>query len=79
MAVNAFILIDTQLGTAVSVARALGRLDLVLSADAMAGIHDAISVIKGPDMNAIGECVTGNVQTIEGVTHTVTSPALGNL
>jgi DNA-binding Lrp family transcriptional regulator len=78
MAVKAFILIDTQLGTAASVTRALRRLDLVLTADAVAGSHDVIAVIEGPDMNAIGDFVTGEVHSIEGVTHTVTSPALGN-
>ena len=78
MAVKAFILINTEMGMAASVTKALRGLDLVLSADAVAGSHDVIAVVEGPDLAAIGDFVTGQVHATKGLTHTVTCPALGN-
>ena len=78
MAVKAYILIDTEVGMTASVSKTLSSLEFVQAADAVTGSHDVIAVIEAPDLNAVGDFVTGRLHTIKGVTRTVTCLALGN-
>ena len=77
MATKAFILIETAVGKTRDVARALGEVENMESVDVVTGPYDVIAVIDAPDMNSIGDLVTGQLHTIGGVVRTVTCVAVG--
>ena len=77
MVTRAFILIETQVGRAQQVAYALRILRGVRSADVITGAFDVIALIEAPDMGAMADLVTGQVQEIRGVLRTITCVAMG--
>lgn len=77
MGTRAFILIETDVGRSQSVANALRSFDRVRYADVVTGTFDVISLVEAPDMAAIADLVTGQVQGIPGVLRTITCVAAG--
>ena len=75
MLTRAIILIETQVGKARQVAKALHSLEGVSSADVVTGNFDIIAVVEAPNMAAMAELVTGQVQGIRGVLRTITCVA----
>ena len=75
MAARAYILIETQVGKSRDVAAALRSLSGVLSADIITGDFDIIALIEAVDMVGIADLVTGQVQSIPGVSRTITCVA----
>ena len=77
MAVKAFILIDTSPGKAKEVASKLRRVPGVTDAHAVTGPHDVIAVVEAADVSALGELVVQKVQSILGVSRSLTSIVAG--
>ncbi len=77
MGTSAYILIEVQVGRVVEVVRMLRQLDGVRSADAITGPFDAIALIEAPNMAAVADLVTGQVQSIRGVLKTITCVTAG--
>ena len=77
MGTRAYILIETQVGRGNQVALALRALEGVISADVVTGTFDIIALIEAPDMSAMADLVTGQVQGIRGVLRTITCVAAG--
>ena len=75
MAARAYILIETQVGKSRDVAAALRSLSGVPSADIITGDFDIIALIEAEDMVGIADLVTGQVQSIPGVSRTITCVA----
>jgi DNA-binding Lrp family transcriptional regulator len=74
---RAFILVETQVGRANQVVRALRSLPGVMSADVVTGSFDVIALIEVDTMGAMAELVTGQMQSIRGVLRTITCVAAG--
>jgi DNA-binding Lrp family transcriptional regulator len=74
---RAFILIETEVGRAKQVAEALRSVPEVLAADVITGSFDVIATIEAPNMSAMAEVVTGQVQSIRGVRRTITCVSAG--
>ncbi len=74
MAVNAYVLIQTEVGKAVNVAEAVGALDGVVSAEDVTGPYDVIVRVEADSMDELGRLVVSRVQMIEGITRTLTCP-----
>ncbi|MDA1189929.1 MAG: Lrp/AsnC ligand binding domain-containing protein [Chloroflexi bacterium] len=72
MSPKAFILIETGVGKTRSVSKALANLNGIASVDAVTGPYDIVAVVTAPDLNSVGELVTNNVHTIDGIVRTVT-------
>ncbi|MBM3944625.1 MAG: Lrp/AsnC family transcriptional regulator [SAR202 cluster bacterium] len=72
MAPKAFILIETGVGKTREVSNALKKLGGVTTVDAVTGPYDIIATVSAPDLNAVGELVTNEVHTINGIVRTVT-------
>lgn len=72
MATKAYILIETAVGKSRDVAGALRSLPGVQNVDAVTGPYDIIAVVSAPDLNAVGDLVTSQVHTINGIVRTVT-------
>jgi DNA-binding Lrp family transcriptional regulator len=76
MAVRAYVLIQTEVGRAVSVAQEVGRIDGVVAADDVTGPYDVIVVTEAPTMDDLGKMVVSQVQAIEGIVRTTTCPVV---
>ena len=77
MATRAFILIEAEVGRAKQVAEALRGIQGVESADVITGNYDIIASVEAPDVSAMAEVVTGQIQGVRGVLRTITCVAAG--
>jgi DNA-binding Lrp family transcriptional regulator len=76
MSVRAYILIQTEVGKAADVAREIGDIDGVVSADDVTGPYDVIAVAEADSVDDLGRMVVSRVQLIEGITRTLTCPVV---
>jgi DNA-binding Lrp family transcriptional regulator len=74
--IQAYILIQTELGAAAAVATAAGELPGVVTADDVTGPYDVIVRVEAADVNELGKMVVSRVQGIEGITRTLTCPVV---
>ncbi|MDW3219169.1 MAG: Lrp/AsnC ligand binding domain-containing protein [Acidimicrobiales bacterium] len=74
MSVNAYILIQADVGTAADVARQVGALDSVLTAEVAMGPYDVIARAEAASMDELGQVVVHAVQAIAGVERTLLCP-----
>ena len=72
MPAKAYILIETQIGKALAVVRALRELDGVQSADGVTGPYDVIAIVEAADLGSIGDLLTQHIHTIPGITRSLT-------
>ena len=72
MATKAYILVETAVGKTRDVLQALKALPNIKEVDGVTGPYDIIAVLEAPDLNAVGEVVTGRIHTVSGVLRTVT-------
>ena len=73
MSVSAYILIQAEVNAA-EVAREIRNLDGVESADDVSGPYDVIVRVTAEDMDSLGQLVVTKVQSVEGITRTLTCP-----
>jgi DNA-binding Lrp family transcriptional regulator len=76
MAVSAYILIQTDVGKAASVAERIRALRGVTAADDVTGPYDVIARAEAPSLDELGRAVLSEVQAIEGITRTLTCPVV---
>lgn len=72
--VQAYILIQTEVGRAAEVAVAVGALPGVVDADDVTGPYDVIAKAGAPHMDDLGRLVIARIQEIPGITRTLTCP-----
>jgi len=78
MATKAYILIETAVGKSRDVTNTLRALTGVNTVDAVTGPYDIIAVVAAPDLNAVGDLVTSQIHTINGIVRTVTCLSVGS-
>jgi DNA-binding Lrp family transcriptional regulator len=76
MTVNAYVLIQTEVGRAALVARTVASLDGVVAAEGVTGPYDVIVRAEADTVDELGQMVVGRIQLIEGITRTVTCPVV---
>ena len=76
MPVSAYVLIQTEVGRAATVARAVANLDGVIAAEDVTGPYDVIVRTEAASVDELGRMVVGRIQLIEGITRTVTCPVV---
>lgn len=74
--VQAFVLIQTEVGKAAHVAEQVRNIEGVESADDVTGPYDVIVKTSAPDVDALGKLVVAKIQSIEGITRTLTCPVV---
>jgi DNA-binding Lrp family transcriptional regulator len=74
--VQAYILIQTEVGKAAAVAAAVSSLPGVASAEDVTGPYDVIVRAEATDVDQLGQLVVARVQTVEGITRTLTCPVV---
>ena len=76
MAVSAYVLIQTEVGKAASVANAARDIPGVVGADDVTGPYDVIVRAGAESVDELGRMVVSKVQMIEGITRTLTCPVV---
>jgi DNA-binding Lrp family transcriptional regulator len=75
VSVSAYILIQASVNAA-NVAIDIRTLEGVESADDVSGPYDVIVRASAADMDGLGQLVVARIQTVEGVTRTLTCPVV---
>ena len=74
MSVQVFILIQTEVGKASSVAAAVGAIPGVTLAKGVTGPYDVIMRAESLSMEYLGRSILAKVQAVPGITRTLTCP-----
>lgn len=74
--VSAYILVQTEVGRAMSVAEAIGRIDGIGMVDGVTGPYDVIARAEAEDLDGLAKSIVLRMQDVEGVTRTLTCPIL---
>ncbi|MFD4140624.1 Lrp/AsnC ligand binding domain-containing protein [Streptomyces sp. NBC_00390] len=74
--VQAYILIQTEVGKASLVAETIGRIPGVIQAEDVTGPYDVIVRAQADTVDDLGRMVVAKVQQVEGITRTLTCPVV---
>jgi DNA-binding Lrp family transcriptional regulator len=70
--VQAYILIQTEVGKAADVARAIAGIPGVTLAEDVTGPYDVIARVEAPSVDELGQLVIARIQDVKGITRTLT-------
>lgn len=76
MVVQAYILIQTDVGKAAEVAKAIAQVKGVTLAEDVTGPYDVIVRTEAPSLDDLGKMVVSQIQAVEGITRTFTCPVV---
>lgn len=74
--VEAFVLIQAEVGMSSRVGDAVTAIEGVRSADVVTGPYDVIARVEAGTIDALGRLVVSKIQAVEGVTRTLTCPVV---
>ncbi|MFE7133080.1 Lrp/AsnC family transcriptional regulator [Streptomyces sp. NPDC057638] len=74
--VQAYILIQTEVGKASTVAEVIGKIPGVIRAEDVTGPYDVIVRAQSDTVDELGRLVVAKVQQVEGITRTLTCPVV---
>ena len=74
--VQAYILIQTEVGRAASVAHSISELEGVALAEDVTGPYDVIARVEADSVDDLGKLVIAKIQDVEGITRTLTCPVV---
>ncbi len=70
--VQAYILIQTEVGKARDVATAISQIEGVVRVDAVTGPYDVIVLSQARNVDELGKMIVSQVQAVSGITRTLT-------
>jgi DNA-binding Lrp family transcriptional regulator len=76
MTVQAYVLIQTEVGKAATVAEEVNKIDGVVSAEDVTGPYDVIVRAEANTVDELGRLVVARVQSVDGITRTLTCPVV---
>jgi DNA-binding Lrp family transcriptional regulator len=74
--VEAYMLIQAEVGRSAEVADAVGKIPGVRFADAVTGPYDVIVRAEAEDIDGLGKLIVAKVQAVVGITRTLTCPVV---
>ncbi|MBM9619129.1 MULTISPECIES: Lrp/AsnC family transcriptional regulator [Streptomyces] len=74
--VQAYILIQTEVGKASIVAETIGKIPGVIQAEDVTGPYDVIVRAQADTVDELGRMVVAKVQQVDGITRTLTCPVV---
>ncbi|MEU4153719.1 MULTISPECIES: Lrp/AsnC ligand binding domain-containing protein [unclassified Streptomyces] len=74
--VQAYILIQTEVGKASTVAETIGKIPGVIRAEDVTGPYDVIVRAQADTVDELGRMVVAKVQQVDGITRTLTCPVV---
>ena len=72
--VQAYILVQTEVGKAADVAIAIAKITGVAQADDVTGPYDVIVRAEAENVDELGRLVVAQIQAVPGITRTLTCP-----
>ena len=76
MPVQAYILIQTEVGKAANVASQIGQIKGVTLAEDVTGPYDVIVRAEAKTVDELGKLVVAKIQGVDGITRTLTCPVV---
>jgi DNA-binding Lrp family transcriptional regulator len=76
MTVQAYILLQTEVGTAAQVAGEISGIKGVTMAEDVTGPYDVIVRAEARNVDELGKLVVARVQGVQGITRTLTCPVV---
>jgi DNA-binding Lrp family transcriptional regulator len=76
MTVQAYILIQTEVGKAANVASQIASIEGVTMAEDVTGPYDVIVRAEASTVDELGKLVVAQVQNVAGITRTLTCPVV---
>ena len=76
MTVQAYILIQTEVGKAANVASQIAGIEGVTMAEDVTGPYDVIVRAEAETVDELGRLVVARVQSVDGITRTLTCPVV---
>ena len=76
MVVQAYILIQTEVGKAANVASEIAQIKGVTLAEDVTGPYDVIVRAEARTVDELGKLVVAKIQSVEGITRTLTCPVV---
>ncbi|MCA1822919.1 MAG: Lrp/AsnC ligand binding domain-containing protein [Frankia sp.] len=73
---QAYILIQTEVGKAAAVARAIQDIKGVTQAEDVTGPYDVIVRAEARNVDELGKLVVARIQSVDGITRTLTCPVV---
>ncbi|GAA1889692.1 Lrp/AsnC family transcriptional regulator [Lapillicoccus jejuensis] len=70
--VQAYILIQTEVGKAATVAETVGAIPGVVTAEDVTGPYDCIARVEAATVDELGKLVIARIQDVPGITRTLT-------
>jgi DNA-binding Lrp family transcriptional regulator len=74
--VQAYILIQTEVGKAADVARQIAEISGVTQAEGVTGPYDVVVRVSAEDVDDLGKLVASQIQAVAGITRTLTCPVV---
>jgi DNA-binding Lrp family transcriptional regulator len=74
--VQAYILIQTEVGKAAEVARQIAEISGVTQAEGVTGPYDVVVRVSAGDVDELGKLVASQIQAVAGITRTLTCPVV---
>jgi DNA-binding Lrp family transcriptional regulator len=74
--VQAYILIQTEVGKASTVAETVSEIPGILQAEDVTGPYDVIVRAQADTVDGLGRMVVAKVQQVDGITRTLTCPVV---
>ncbi len=74
--VSAYILIQAEVGKATQVTKEMKDIKGIVAVDGVTGPYDVIARAEADDLDELAKSVVMRLQTVEGVTRTLTCPVL---
>ena len=74
--VEAYILVQTEVGKAADVASLIGKIGGVTQAEDVTGPYDVIVRAEARNVDDLGKLVVAKIQAVDGITRTLTCPVV---
>jgi DNA-binding Lrp family transcriptional regulator len=74
--VQAYILVQTEVGKAADVARQIAQIAGVTQAEDVTGPYDVIVRASAENVDELGKLVAAKIQAVQGITRTLTCPVV---
>ena len=76
MSVQAYVLVQTEVGKSSNVAARISEITGVTLAEDVTGPYDVIVRAEAYDFDQLGRLVVANIQSVPGITRTLTCPVV---
>ena len=74
--VDAYVLIQAEVGRSAEVAEAVGKIPGVRFADVVTGPYDVVVRAEAAEIDELGKLIVARVQAVVGITRTLTCPVV---